>query len=169
MPISKTASLTPPRTWRPTSPARWQRGSRGCRIEDQHGGQLYPLDLAVGRIAAARAAIDASGADVMLVARTEGRLWDLSTAEEARLRLVAFAEAGADVLYAPGVTDPTEIAAQVRAVAPKPVNVLLMNAEMRVADLAALGVRRVSVGGALANAAWRGFDEAATALAAQIA
>jgi 2-methylisocitrate lyase-like PEP mutase family enzyme len=73
--------------------------------------------------------------------------------------------AGADCLYAPGVTDSAEIATQVRAVAPRPVNVLLMNPQMRVADLAALGVRRISTGGALANAAWRGFDAAAAALA----
>jgi 2-methylisocitrate lyase-like PEP mutase family enzyme len=141
-------------------------GIAGVSVEDQHGGELYAFDLAVARIAAARAAIDATGADVMLVARTEGRLWNLSTPEEARDRLVAFAEAGADCLYAPGPTDPQEIAAIVAAVAPKPVNVLLMTADMRVADLAALGVRRVSTGGALANAAWRGFDEAAAKLAA---
>jgi 2-methylisocitrate lyase-like PEP mutase family enzyme len=142
-------------------------GIAGVSVEDQTCGALYPLDLAIARIAAARAAIDASGADVMLVARTEGRLWDLSTAQEAIDRLVAYAAAGADVLYAPGVTDIDEIAAQVRAVGPKPVNVLIMNADMRVADLAAVGVRRVSVGGALANAAWKAFDAAAEALAAQ--
>lgn len=143
-------------------------GIAGLSVEDQHGGALYPLDFAVERIAAARAAIDATGENVMLVARTEGRLWGLSTAQEAINRLVAYAAAGADCLYAPGVTDIEEIAAQVRAVAPKPVNVLIMNTEMRVADLAAIGVRRISVGGALANAAWRGFDEAAEALAVQI-
>jgi 2-methylisocitrate lyase-like PEP mutase family enzyme len=143
-------------------------GIAGLSVEDQHGGALYPLDLAVARIAAARAAIDASGEDVMLVARTEGRLWGLSTPQEAIDRLTAYADAGADCLYAPGVTDIGEIAAQVRAVAPKPVNVLLMNTDMRVADLAAVGVRRVSVGGALANAAWKAFDAAAGELAGQI-
>ena len=142
-------------------------GIAGVSIEDQHAGALYPLDLAVERIGAARGAIDASGADVMLVARTEGRLWALSSASEAIGRLVAFAEAGADVLFAPGVTEAQEIADFVRAVAPKPVNVLIMNADMRVPDLAALGVRRVSVGGALANAAWRAFDTAAAELARQ--
>ena len=141
-------------------------GVAGLSVEDQHDGELYPFDLAVARIAAARAAIDASGADVMLVARTEGRLWNLASPEEAQARLVAFAKAGADCLYAPGPTDSGEIAAIVAAVSPKPVNVLLMNADMRVADLAKLGVRRVSTGGALANAAWREFDEAAAALAA---
>ncbi len=141
-------------------------GVAGLSIEDQHGGALYAVDLAIARIRAARAAIDASGADVILVARTEGRLWDLSSPQEAIDRLVAYADAGADCLYAPGVTDSAEIAAQVRAVAPRPINVLLINAQMHVADLAALGVRRISTGGALANAAWRGFDAAAAALAA---
>jgi 2-methylisocitrate lyase-like PEP mutase family enzyme len=143
-------------------------GIAGLSIEDQHKGALYPMDLAVERIAAARAAIDASGADVMLVARTEGMLWKLSDAAGAIDRLVAYADAGADVLFAPGVTAPDDIAAMVRAVAPKPVNVLILNETMKVPDLAALGVRRVSVGGALANAAWRAFDEAANALAGQM-
>lgn len=141
-------------------------GIAGLSVEDQRSGALYPLDLAVARIAAARAAIDSSGADVMLVARTEGRQWGLSDPQEAVDRLVAFSAAGADCLYAPGVTDADEIAGIVRAVAPKPVNILLMNPEMRVADLAALGVRRISTGGALANAAWQGFDKAAAELAA---
>ena len=142
-------------------------GVAGLSIEDQHGGALYPIELAVERIAAARTAIDASGEDVMLVARTEGMLWKLSDCDAAIERLVAYADAGADVLFAPGVTDPDEIAAMVRAVAPKPVNVLIMNDQMTVAGLASLGVRRVSVGGALANVAWNAFDAAAQALAAQ--
>jgi 2-methylisocitrate lyase-like PEP mutase family enzyme len=144
-----------------------ETGIAGLSIEDQTGGTLYPLELAVDRIKAARAAIDASGEAVMLIARTEGRLWGLSTPEDAMSRIKAYANAGADCLFAPGVTGIDEIAAQVRAVAPKPVNVLIMNADMRIADLAAAGVRRVSVGGALANAAWRAFDAAAEALAAQ--
>ncbi|MES2288206.1 MAG: isocitrate lyase/phosphoenolpyruvate mutase family protein [Pseudomonadota bacterium] len=144
-------------------------GVAGLSVEDQHGGALYPIELGVERIKAARAAIDASGEDVVLVGRTEGRLWGLSTPQEAIDRLVAYADAGADCLYAPGVTDADEITAIVRAVAPKPVNVLIMNADMRVPDLAALGVRRVSVGGALAGAAWKAFDKAAEALAAQAA
>jgi 2-methylisocitrate lyase-like PEP mutase family enzyme len=144
-----------------------ETGIAGLSIEDQTGGTLYPLELAIDRIKAARGAIDTSGEDVMLIARTEGRLWGLSTPEEAVTRLIAYADAGADCLFAPGVTDIDEIAAQVRSVAPKPVNVLIMNADMRVAGLAAAGVRRVSVGGALANAAWRAFDAAAEALAAQ--
>jgi len=141
-------------------------GIAGLSIEDQHGGALYAVEHAIERVKAARAAIDTSGMDVILVARTEGRLWDLSSPQDAIERLVAYAEAGADCLYAPGVTDGKEIAAQVRAVAPRPVNVLRMNHEMRIADLAELGVRRISTGGALANAAWRGFDAAAAALAA---
>ncbi len=142
-------------------------GVAGASIEDQHGGALYPLELAVERIAAARAAIDASGQDVMLVARTEGILWKLSDCAGAVERLVAYADAGADVLFAPGVTQADDITAMVRAVAPKPLNVLIMNETMNAPDLAALGVRRISVGGALANAAWAGFDKAAAALVAQ--
>jgi 2-methylisocitrate lyase-like PEP mutase family enzyme len=139
-------------------------GVAGLSIEDQHGGALYPFELAVERIAAARDAIDASGENVMLVARTEGMLWQLADCDAAIERLIAYADAGADVLFAPGVIDPDEIAAMVRAVAPKPVNVLIMNDRMQIPDLAALGVRRVSIGGALANAAWNAFDRAAEAL-----
>lgn len=142
-------------------------GICGLSIEDQKAvGQLYPLALATDRIAAARAAIDASGEDVMLVARCEAYLNNNKDPDFVIERLTAFAKAGADCLFAPGMTDAAEIAATVQAVAPLPVNVLIMNATMAVADLAALGVRRVSVGGALAGAAWRAFDEAAAALAA---
>ena len=142
-------------------------GIAGLSIEDQWNDGLYPLDVAVERLAAARSAIDASGQDVMLVARTEAYLNGIRNVDFAIERLTAFAEAGADCLFAPGMSDPHEIAATVKAVTPKPVNVLIMSPEMRVADLAALGVRRVSVGGALAAAAWRGFDAAAAALAEQ--
>jgi len=142
-------------------------GIAGLSIEDRQGDGLYAFDLAVARIAAARAAIDASGTGVLLVARCENFLTEMHDLNETVHRLVAFAEAGADCLYAPGVVESGDITAIVRAVAPKPVNVLLMNDAMRVADLAAMGVRRVSVGGALAGAAWRAFDQAATALAAQ--
>jgi 2-methylisocitrate lyase-like PEP mutase family enzyme len=144
-------------------------GIAGLSIEDQQEkGTLYSLDFAVARIIAARAAIDASGADVMLVARTEAYLNDIKDVDFVIERLTAFADAGADCLFAPGMTDAAEIAATVQAVAPLPVNVLIMNAEMKVANLAALGVRRVSVGGSLAAAAWRGFDASAEALAAQM-
>lgn len=112
--------------------------------------------------------IDAGGTGALLVARTEAYLNDLKDVSLAVDRLTAFAEAGADCLFAPGMTEAAEIAETVKAVAPKPVNVLIMNPDMRVADLAALGVRRVSVGGALAAAAWRGFDAAAASLAEQM-
>ena len=144
-----------------------ETGIAGLSIEDQSGPALYPLDLAVARIAAARAAIDASGKDVILVARCEAYLLGEADPAVTLARLVAFASAGADCLFAPGITDLGDIAAMVRALAPKPINVLIMNPEMTVADLASAGVRRVSVGGALAAAAWRGFDRAAAALAEQ--
>lgn len=144
-------------------------GIAGLSVEDQAGpGRLYPIDLAVDRIKAARAAIDASGTGALLVARTEAYLNGIKDVSFAIERMKAFAEAGADCLFAPGMVEPAEIEASVRAVAPKPVNVLIMNPGMRVADLAALGVRRVSVGGSLAAAAWRGFDAAAAALAEQM-
>jgi 2-methylisocitrate lyase-like PEP mutase family enzyme len=131
-------------------------GVAGLSIEDRKlgGGGLYDFDYAVARIRAARAAIDRTGQDVILVARTEGLLSDSFPVETAIDRLVAFAEAGADCLYAPGVTGKDNIAAMVRAVAPKPVNVLMSGPGMTMAQLADLGVRRVSVGGALARVAW---------------
>jgi 2-methylisocitrate lyase-like PEP mutase family enzyme len=144
-----------------------ETGIAGLSIEDRTGRALYDLPLAVERIAAARAAIDATGQDVMLVARTEGFLIGETRVEAAIERLAAFAEAGADCLYAPGVRDLGAVAAIVAAVAPKPVNVLLLGAEMNVEDLARVGVRRVSVGGALARAAWAGFDRVATSLLEQ--
>ncbi|MBT9288208.1 isocitrate lyase/PEP mutase family protein [Prosthecodimorpha staleyi] len=136
-------------------------GIAGLSIEDAADGALYERDLAVARIAAARAAIDAAGGDTLLVARSEAYLVGRPDLAEVIARLTAFAEAGADCLYAPGMTDLDEIAETVRAVAPKPINVLMRGPDMRVADLAARGVRRVSVGGALAAAAWAGFDAAA--------
>lgn len=145
-------------------------GIAGLSIEDQvsQGGGLYPTEFAATRIKAARSAIDASGTGALLIARTEAYLNGIHDVNVAIERMTAFSEAGADCLFAPGMTDPAEIEATVRAVAPKPVNVLIMTPEMRVADLATLGVRRVSVGGALAAAAWRGFDKAAAALAEQM-
>jgi 2-methylisocitrate lyase-like PEP mutase family enzyme len=137
-----------------------ETGIAGLSIEDRTGTELYPLPLAVDRMRAARAAIAGGGADVMLVGRTEGFLIGNRDLDATIQRLVAYAEAGADCLYAPGVTDLAAIAKIVAAVAPKPVNVLLLSPEMRVADLAAVGVRRVSVGGGLAHAAWAGFERA---------
>jgi 2-methylisocitrate lyase-like PEP mutase family enzyme len=131
-------------------------GVAGLSIEDRKlgVGGLYDFDYAVARVRAARAAIDRSGEDVILVARTEGLLGEGFTVSAAIDRLVAFAEAGADCLYAPGVTGKENIAAMVRAVAPKPVNVLMSGAGFTVAELADLGVRRISIGGALARVAW---------------
>jgi 2-methylisocitrate lyase-like PEP mutase family enzyme len=139
-------------------------GVAGLSIEDRTGTDLYELPLAIERIRAAADAIRSSGPGTMLVGRTEGYLIGDRTLSHTIERLVAYADAGADCLYAPGVTDPGEIAEIVAAVAPKPVNVLLFTPRMRVRDLAALGVRRVSLGGGLARAAWAGFDAAVDVL-----
>jgi len=136
-------------------------GIAGVSIEDRTGRDLYPLSLAVERIQAARAAIDATGQDVLLVGRTENYVIGRADVHEAIERLTAYSAAGADVLYAPWVTDLDEIRAIVAAVAPKPVNALLHNPSVRVADLAAAGVRRSSTGARLASAAWAGFERAA--------
>jgi 2-methylisocitrate lyase-like PEP mutase family enzyme len=120
--------------------------------------------LAIDRVKAARAAIDASGIPVVLTARCEAWLvGDRVPLRTSLDRLIAFAAAGADCLYAPGVTKPDEIAAIVKAVAPKPVNVLVStnNCDISVSQLADLGVRRVSVGSALARVAWGAFIQSA--------
>ncbi len=146
-------------------------GVAGLSIEDAAGGRspaLYDVRLAVERIRAARAAIDASGLPVVLTARCEAWLvGEPDAAHVARGRLVAFAEAGADCLYAPGVRDPQEIAAIVKAVSPKPVNVLVSapSPDLTVARLTDLGVRRISVGSALARVAWGAFIRAARSIA----
>ena len=147
-----------------------ETGVAGLSIEDatgRHEQPLYELPLAVERIRAARAAIDASQGDVMLTARAECYLvGHPKPLQEAIRRLEAYAEAGADVLYAPGPQTPEEIQAIVTAVSPKPVNVLMIsNVGLKIADLAAMGVRRVSVGSALARAAWTGFIRAAKKIA----
>jgi 2-methylisocitrate lyase-like PEP mutase family enzyme len=133
-------------------------GVAGLSIEDRDfdaaAGQLYDLETAIERLRAARMAIDRSGHDVILVARTEGLLFDPQAVKPAIERLVAFAEAGADCLYAPGVTKREDISAMVRAVAPKPLNVLMMRPGLQLSELAELGVRRISVGGALARIAY---------------
>ncbi len=138
-------------------------GVAGLSIEDATGDDsspLYDFDLALDRVKAARSAIDASGIPVLLTARCEA--WLVGDPEPLRTslkRLIAFADAGAECLYAPGVTKPDEIAAIVKAVAPKPVNVLVStnNCDFTVSQLADLGVRRVSVGAALARVAWGAF------------
>jgi len=144
-------------------------GVAGISIEDMDAnGQLYDTDLAVERIRAARKAIDEDGTGVFLVARCEAFLIGHPDALRIAVpRLERFAEAGADCLYAPDVTRPEDIATIVRAVQPKPVNVLARNlGGLTVADLAALGVRRVSVGGGFARLAWTAVMQAAEQLAA---
>ena len=136
-----------------------ETGVAGLSIEDRTGRELYPMSLAVERIQAAREAIARSGQDVLLIGRTEGLLIGRASLDEAIERLVAYSNAGADVLYAPGIKDPDGVTEIVAAVAPKPVNVLLL--DMNVADLAQAGVRRISLGSALAAAAWAGFEKAA--------
>jgi 2-methylisocitrate lyase-like PEP mutase family enzyme len=142
-------------------------GVAGLSIEDATGRSdqpLYHFDLAVERVKAARGAIDNSGVPAVLTARCEAWLVGDPTALRTSLqRLVAFAEAGADCLYAPGAGEAEEIAEIVKAVSPKPVNVLIStnNCNLTVSQLADLGVRRISVGGALARAAWGGFVRAA--------
>jgi 2-methylisocitrate lyase-like PEP mutase family enzyme len=139
-------------------------GVAGLSIEDRTGTTLYEPALAVERMRAAREAIDRSGQDVILVGRSEGFLIGRTELRATIDRLTAYAEAGADCLYAPGMRDLAQIAEVVAAVAPKPVNVLLMGPGMRVAELAGVGVRRVSVGGGLAAATWARFDEVARTL-----
>jgi 2-methylisocitrate lyase-like PEP mutase family enzyme len=147
-------------------------GVAGLSIEDTTGDRarpLYELPLATERIRAARAAIDAAGTDVLLTGRAECFLvGHPDPLRESIRRLQAYAEAGADVLYAPGIKTREEISAIVGAVRPKPVNVLMsMHTGLRVADLAELGVRRISVGSSLARAAWTGFIQAARLIAAE--
>jgi 2-methylisocitrate lyase-like PEP mutase family enzyme len=142
-----------------------ETGVAGLSIEDRTGPRgLYEQGLAVDRIHAAREAIDALGADVVLVGRCEGFLVGQPDLGATIARLKAYADAGADCLYAPGVRDVGAIREIVAAVAPKPVNVLLSTTDASVAELAAAGVRRVSVGGSLAHYAWRAFDQAAEML-----
>jgi 2-methylisocitrate lyase-like PEP mutase family enzyme len=146
-----------------------QTGVAGLSIEDSTGdpaAPLFSLDDAVARIQAARRAIDQNGGDTLLVGRTEGFLWGRPDLAEAIARLQAYANAGADCLYAPGISKPEQIKALVDAVAPKPFNLLVGGASpMTVADIAALGVRRISVGGAMARSAWGGFMRSAQRLA----
>jgi len=146
-----------------------QTGVAGLSIEDATGDlarPLYDLELAVERIRAARTAIDESGADVLLTGRAECYLTGHpEPLKESIRRVQAYAEAGVDVVYAPGPRDRRDIEAIVSA-SPKPVNILISaNTGLRVSDLAEMGVRRVSVGSSLARAAWSGFIRAAKAMA----
>jgi len=144
-------------------------GVAGLSIEDSTGiagAPLFPIDEAVARLKAARRAIDANGGDTLLIGRAENFIVGVPDLDDTLARLKAYAAAGADCLYAPGINTAEQIRAVVQAVAPKPVNVLIgANSPLTIADLDALGVRRVSVGGALARAAWGGFMRAAQSLA----
>lgn len=143
-------------------------GIAGLSIEDSTGNKeapLYDFDLAVSRIKAARAAIDQAGSGVLLTARSEGFIAGRPDLAETTRRLKAFAAAGADVLYAPGIKDDAQISAVVQAASGKPVNMLTMG--QPVAHLAGLGIRRVSVGGSLARTAWGEFIRAAKEIGAE--
>ena len=146
-------------------------GIAGLSIEDATGDAaqpLYPLPSAIERIRAARGAIDASGVEVMLVGRAECFLVGRPSLEETIARLRAYAEAGADCLYAPGLRTSDQIAQIVKAVAPTPLNVLWSTAsEFTVDELAALGVRRISLGGAMARVAWGAFARTARTIMEQ--
>ena len=144
-------------------------GVAGLSIEDSTGDAaqpLYSLDVAVERIRAARKAIDRAGGDTLLVGRAECFLVGRPDLAETIARLDAYAHAGADCLYAPGLRKREDIAAVVAAVAPRPFNLLVgATSELTMQDIAELGVRRVSVGGALARSAWGGFMRAARSIA----
>ncbi|MDE2209861.1 MAG: isocitrate lyase/phosphoenolpyruvate mutase family protein [Betaproteobacteria bacterium] len=148
-----------------------ETGVAGLSIEDSTSDEARPLhdiDVAVDRIRAARRAIDEAGGDTLLVGRAECFLVGRPDLAETIARLRAYADAGADCLYAPGLRTREHIAAVVEAVAPKPLNLLVgWASELTLADIAGLGVRRVSVGGALARSAWTGFMRAARLIAEQ--
>ncbi len=152
-----------------TNVARAARaGIAGLSIEDSTGDAANPLfdfALAVERIDAARKAIDAAGTGVLLTGRSEGFFAGRPDVKETIRRLEAYAAAGADVLYAPGIRSKEDIAAVVKAVAPKPVNLLVAGDWMTLAEAADLGVRRISVGGALARLAWNSWAKAARQIA----
>jgi 2-methylisocitrate lyase-like PEP mutase family enzyme len=144
-------------------------GIAGISIEDSTGDAsrpLYELDTAVARMRAARSAIDRAGGDTLLVGRAECFIAGRPNLDETIARLRAYAQAGADCLYAPGIGTHDEIAAVVACVAPKPFNLLVGGtSELSVREIAGLGVRRISVGGALARSAWGGFMRSAQLLA----
>lgn len=145
-------------------------GIAGISIEDSTGDPEAPLfDFAhsVERVRAARRALDAAGSGIVLTGRSEGFIVGRPDLQETVRRLTAYAEAGAECLYAPGIRSREDIRAVVGAVAPRPVNVLVGSGFATVLELAELGVRRISVGGALARAAWSGFLQAAREIAQQ--
>jgi 2-methylisocitrate lyase-like PEP mutase family enzyme len=143
-------------------------GVAGLSIEDSTGDKekpLYERSLAVERIRAARKAIDADSSGVLLTGRCEAFLWGQPDLKLVIDRLTAYAEAGADCLYAPGIKTKEEITAVVKAVHPKPVNLLIGASGLSLAEATDLGVRRISVGGSLARMAWAGFMKAAKEMA----
>ncbi len=143
-------------------------GIAGLSIEDSTGDVAHPLhdfDLAVERIRAARQAIDESGAGIVLTGRSEGFVCGRPDIVETIRRLRAYAEAGADCLYAPRIETAEHVSAIVSALSPKPVNLLINAPFITVAEAASLGVRRISVGGTLARTAWAGFLGAAREMA----
>ena len=145
-------------------------GIAGLSIEDSTGDASHPLyerALAVERIRAARQAIYATGADVLLTGRCEAYLWGRNDLALVIDRLRAYAEAGADCLYAPGITTPEDVAEIVKAVGPKPINLLNGGGAFSLQQAEALGVRRISIGGALARMAWAGVMRAAKDMAEQ--
>lgn len=148
-----------------------ETGVAGISIEDSTGDPDAPLrdiPLAIERIRAARAAIDEAGGETLLIGRAENYFVGRPDLDDTILRLQAYAEAGADCLYAPGIHTRDQISAVVSAVAPKPVNLLIgSTTELALRDIEALGVRRVSVGGALARSAWGGFMRAAQMIATE--
>lgn len=143
-------------------------GIAGLSVEDSTGDEAQPLHefgLAVDRVRAARQGIDDSGTGIVLTARSEGFVVGRPDIDETVRRLVAFADAGADCLYAPRITTVEQVTAVVSAVAPKPVNLLINSPFITVAEAAELGVRRISVGGTLARTAWAGALLAAQEIA----
>ena len=146
-----------------------ETGVAGLSIEDStpdDQNPLYDFDLALARVRAARAAIDKAGGDVVFTARTEGFVRGRPDLAETIRRLKAFAEAGADCLYSPGIKTREEIVTTVNAVAPKPVNLLMSSATgFSVTDIAEMGVRRISVGGTLARVAWNAVLRSAREIA----
>jgi 2-methylisocitrate lyase-like PEP mutase family enzyme len=162
---------TPRKAWQRASKRAPRPASPGCRSRTPRWNppSLYDFDLALARVRAARAAIDAAAPGLVFTARSEGFIRGRPDLEETIRRLRAFAAAGADCLYAPGIRTREQITAVVRAVAPKPVNFLMSTpaANFSVADLAEMGVRRISVGGTLARVAWSAFMRSAHEIAAE--
>jgi 2-methylisocitrate lyase-like PEP mutase family enzyme len=145
-------------------------GVAGLSIEDSTGDKskpLYDRGLAIERIKAARAAIDADHSGVLLTGRCEAFLWGQTDLNLVIDRLRAYSDAGADCLYAPGIKTNEDIVAVVKAVHPKPVNLLIGGSGLSVKEIETLGVRRISVGGSLARSAWAGFMKAAKEIAEQ--